>query len=71
MTSGCVVRFFEPNARIKKHLFHRIELEGKSLAEAVAVAYHTLLQSPETEGRLLSVEIEVVNQPAAVQLVGG
>lgn len=68
---GCVVRFFERNDRIKKHLLRRIVLPGKSLDEAVAVAYHSLQKtSQETKDTLLSVEIEVVNVPALV-LVGG
>jgi hypothetical protein len=68
---GCVVRFFERNDRIKKHLFHRIVLEGKTLEEATAVAYHTLVKtSEEKKETLLSVEIEVVTVPALVAAGG-
>ena len=57
--SGCVVRFFEHNDRIKKHLFHRIVLPGRSLEHALSVAYHTLKDSPQKVGSLVSVEVEV------------
>jgi hypothetical protein len=64
---GCVVRFFERNDRIKKHLLTRLVLEGKSLEEGLAAAYHTLKQtSQEKKDTLLSIEIEIVNAPALV-----
>lgn len=71
MNSGCVVRFFERNDRIKKHLLTRTVIEGGSFEDGLAAAFHTLKQtSQEKKDTLISIEIEVVNTPALV-LAGG
>lgn len=68
---ACVVRFFEHNDRIKKHLLTRIVIDGGSFEDGLAAAFHTLKQtSQEKKDTLISIEIEIAHAPALV-LAGG